>query len=38
MLVWHPQFDLGETIIGGLHDHYRRNLFINVTTLMGWRR
>src|SRR3954451_23472722 len=29
-VVWHPDFSPGEAIAGALHDHYRRNLFVNV--------
>ena len=29
-VAWHPKFDQGQAIADALHDHYRRNLFVNV--------
>ncbi len=29
-VAWHPKFNHGQAIADALHDHYRRNLFVNV--------
>jgi hypothetical protein len=29
-VVWHPDFAPGEAVARALHDHYRRNLFVDV--------